>query len=49
VGGDSVVVTQGAFHNSNGHPIEIAMEDWADVASSQASKASAPHSTKISS
>jgi len=47
VGGDSVVVTQGAFHNSNGHPIEIAMEDWPDIANSQASEASAAHSTSL--
>ena len=47
VGGDSVVVTQGAFHNSNGHPIEIAMEDWPDVAKSQASEVSAAHSTSL--
>ena len=47
VGGDSVVVTQGAFHNSNGHPIEIAMEDWPDIANSQESEASAAHSTSL--
>ena len=47
VGGDSVVVSQGAFHNSNGHPIEIAMEDWPDVANSQASEVSAAHSTSL--
>ena len=47
VGGDSVVVTQGAFHNSNGHPIEIAMEDWPAIANSQASEASAAHTTSL--
>ena len=47
VGGDSVVVTQGAFHNSNGHLIEIAMEDWPAIANFQASEASAAHTTSL--
>jgi hypothetical protein len=36
-GGDSVVVTQGAFHSSAGHQIEITMEDWEGAADSRAS------------
>ena len=47
VGGDSVVVTQGAFHNSKGHPIEIAMEHWPDVENSQESEVPAAHSTGL--
>jgi hypothetical protein len=28
VGHDSVVITQGKFYSSGGHPIEITLEDW---------------------
>ena len=47
VGGDSVVVTQGAFHSTEGHQIEIALEDWADVANLQASKVSVAKPTSL--
>ena len=35
--GDSVVVTQDAFHSSAGHQIEITTEDWEGAADSRAS------------
>jgi hypothetical protein len=35
VGGNSVVITQGAFHSSAGHQIEITMEDWRGVTDSR--------------
>ena len=46
-GGDSVVVTQGAFHSSKGHQIEIEMEEWPNVETSQGSDASASQSTSL--
>ena len=42
---DSVVITQGAFHSSAGHEIEITNEDWNGVTDSQISMEPATHST----
>ena len=45
VGGNSVVITQGAFHSSAGHQIEITMEDWHGVTDSRTSTRPATQST----
>jgi hypothetical protein len=45
LGQDSVVITQGAFHSSAGHEIEITMEDWNGVTHSRTSTEPATQST----
>jgi hypothetical protein len=45
VGGNSVVITQGAFHCSTGDQIEINVENWHDVTDSRTSAERATRST----
>jgi hypothetical protein len=47
LGLDSVVITQGVFHSSSGHEVEITSEDWRGVTSSAESAELAARSSHL--